>query len=53
MLKGKKTYVVAAAMIFYAVVVLGLQGGDWGAVSKMVLEALAIVGLRIGVGAKS
>jgi len=49
MLTGKKTYIVAAAMIAYAVVVQGIWQQDWAAASKTIMEALAIAGLRAGV----
>lgn len=49
MLEGKKSFIVAAAMIFYAVVVLGFQGGDWNEATKLILEGLALFGLRLGI----
>lgn len=49
MLAGWKTYLVGFAMILYAVVVLGLQNGDWNSAVEMVLAALAVMGLRAGV----
>jgi hypothetical protein len=45
-LKGYKTYIVVVAMILYAVIVLGWQGGDWAAAGRTVLEALGLAGIR-------
>jgi len=48
-LKGKKTYIVALAMIAYAGVVHGWQNNDWVSANQLIMEALAISGLRHGV----
>ena len=45
-LKGKKSYIVASVSVVYAVVVVGWQGGDWGAASEVILAALGLAGLR-------
>ena len=45
-LKGKKSYIVATTGVIYAVVVVGWQGGDWGAASEVILAALGLAGLR-------
>ena len=49
MLTGYKTYIVVAAMIIYAVVVHGIYQGDWNAAVQLILEALALLGIRFGV----
>lgn len=48
-LSGKKTYIVGVGMILYGVGgwVAGIH--DYNTAIKMVLEALAIMGLRAGV----
>lgn len=48
MFNGKKTYLVCAVSIAYAVVVVGWQAGDWTASTQMVLAALGAAGLRNG-----
>lgn len=45
-LKGWKTYGIAATMVVYAVVVVGFHGGDWASAGKLILEAMAMAGLR-------
>jgi len=47
--KGKKTYIVCALMVVYAVVGYALSKVDGGSATELVLEALAIAGLRAGV----
>jgi hypothetical protein len=49
-LSGKKTYIVAAVAVAYALVVVGWQGGDWGHAQEIVLAALGGSALRAGVG---
>lgn len=54
-LGGKKTYIVAAVAVLYAVVFIGLDldGNpsvpDWGAAFAYILAALGLSGLRAGV----
>jgi len=47
--KGKKTYLVAAGMIVYAV--LGMQLGqlDQDTTVQLILQALGFTGLRLGI----
>ena len=47
---GWKTISVAVSMILYGVFVVGVQGGDWNAALELILQGLALVGLRIGIG---
>jgi len=51
-LKGKKTYIVVAAMVLYAGLglVLGYQTQDQAI--TLVLDGLAIAGLRLGMAKK-
>ncbi|KKM85362.1 hypothetical protein LCGC14_1289740 [marine sediment metagenome] len=49
MLTGSKTYMVVAAMILYAILGLVLGYQEAPEAMKLVLEALAVAGLRIGV----
>ena len=48
-LPGKKTYLVAGAMILYAVLGLVLGYTEPDAAITLVLEALALAGLRLAV----
>lgn len=47
--EGKKTYIVAMVMIAYAVMVMGLGGQSHTEAVELILNALAIAGLRAGV----
>lgn len=47
-LKGKKTYIVAAMTITYALVVQGWQLGDWASAMDMVFVALGMGSIRHG-----
>ena len=51
-IQGKKTYIVAGLMCIYAVVgyFLGKETPD--ELVKMILEALAVAGLRAGIAKK-
>ena len=48
-LAGKKTYVVMAVMVLYALVVIGLQGGDWNQATQLIMGALGLGALRNGI----
>jgi len=48
-LNGKKSYIVAAATVAYALVVVGWGTGDWATASELVLAALGLASLRHGV----
>lgn len=48
-LSGYKTYLIVAAMIVYAILGLVLGYQESPEVIRLILEALAIAGLRIGV----
>jgi len=48
-LAGKKTYLIAAAMILYAVCGLLLGYTEPDAAITLILEALALAGLRLGI----
>lgn len=43
---GYKTYAVMIAMMLYAVVVVGWQGGDWNQAAQLFLGAAGLGGLR-------
>lgn len=51
-LNGKKTFIAAAVMLAYAVIVQGWQGNDWQGAIKSFTEALAVFGLRVAIGNK-
>ncbi len=48
-MSGYKTYIVAVAMLVYAVIGLALRYDEPTDSIRLILEALAIIGLRIGV----
>jgi hypothetical protein len=48
-MRGYRTYLTAAAMVIYAVVVLGIDNGNWLEAIPMILTALALIGIRTGV----
>jgi len=48
MLQGKKTFLAAAAMIAYAIAGAAIGAHDISAVMPTILEALAIIALRLG-----
>jgi hypothetical protein len=48
-LEGKKTYLVAAATIAYAVVVYGWQMNDWKTAMDLILGALGMSAMRHGI----
>lgn len=48
-LPGWKTYAVAATMLTFAVLGLALGHLDGAEFGRMVLEALGLIGLRLGV----
>lgn len=48
-LNNKKTYFIATAIIFYAIVVEGWQNGNWSLAVEMILGALGLGALRAGV----
>lgn len=48
-LTGKKTYIVALAMVVHAVVVTGWQGKDWSSAWNEITVAGGFAGLRAGV----
>ena len=49
MLDGYKTYIIGIAMICYAVGGLTAGKVDGGTAIEVILEALAIMGLRVGI----
>jgi len=51
-IKGKKTYIVAVAMICYALGGVVADLLDWNTAIQTILTALAIMGLRIGIKSK-
>lgn len=48
-LQGRKTYIVAAVTVLYALVVVGWGGGEWHAAAELILAGLGLAGLRDGV----
>jgi len=49
-MNGRKTYIVGIAMIVYAVAGVASQSHDFSSAIELILEALAIMGLRHGIG---
>jgi hypothetical protein len=47
-LSGKKTYLTAAGLIIAAVIVFA-DGGSISVLVKAILEALALIGIRLGI----
>lgn len=47
-LKGKKSYIVSATGVLYALVVVGWQAGDWTSANQMILASLGLAGLKHG-----
>jgi len=43
---GYKTYTVALAMALYAIIFIGWYSRDWPSAFKLLLEAMAMAGLR-------
>jgi len=48
-MNGRKTYIVGIAMIVYAVAGVASQSHDFNSAIELILEALAIMGLRHGI----
>lgn len=48
-LSGYKTYLVAFAMIVYAVVIEGWQNNNWALAAEMIFAALGFGALRSGI----
>ena len=48
-LSGWKTYIVGCAIIIYGIAVRGFYENDWNGAVMLILEGLAIMGLRAGV----
>jgi hypothetical protein len=51
-LNGKKSYIAAAAMLIFAVVIQGWQNGDWQGAIKSALESLSVFGIRLAIANK-
>lgn len=51
-LSGKRTYIVSFLMVVYAVIGLYIDKVDVDSGTQLILEALAIAGLRSGIAKK-
>lgn len=52
LLRGRRTYLVVLAMLVYAGLGLALGKIEDGEAMKLILEALAVAGLRAGIANK-
>lgn len=48
-LKGRKSYIVAAVTVVYALVAVGWGTGDWSAAAELTLAAAGLGALRHGI----
>ena len=48
-INGKKTYIVAAGMMIYALLSVWMGNSDWNHAADLIWQAAAVAGLRHGV----